>query len=136
MKENKSIKIKTGIPIVLIIFSLIALTGCTEFTDLLGDNTDEGTYTIIFKVTDKETGNPISAARIGWRYNDGDIRMFHTPATGKITIDDVEPGRYSFYVDGDATHYDSIQKEFDLTESVLIKITLSTDTSTCEIVEI
>ncbi len=136
--RNKS-KVKTSIPIVLIIFSLIFLTGCNEISDLLGqgENNPDGTYTVVFKITDREVGNDISVARVGWKLIDGDVTIYHSNSQGKVTITDVEKGQYEFLIDGDLNtkSYDSIQQQVTLSSDILVNVQLSVDTSLCEIIE-
>ncbi len=138
MKKNKTIKIKTYILIILLI-SVVSLSGCTEFPNLSGDNSTEGPYTVVFKVTDLETGNPIPVARINWEdVNNDNSQIYHTDANGKNIITDMKGGIYEFYVDARETttkSYDSVHQQVTLNHNIQINVGLSIDTSTCEIIE-
>lgn len=138
MVKNKTIKIKTGIPVILILFNLVFLTGCTELTDPFNaEDNSEGPYTVVFKITDLETGQPIVAARIAKILNNGNIDLFHTNAIGETAITEIV-GTYEFIIDGGAStkSYDMIHQEVTINHNIQINVQLSTDESTLEIVEI
>lgn len=134
MQKNKT-RIKTCV-LIFLLFTVISLTpGCIEFENLInqGDNTD-GTYTIIFKVTDLETGSVIPAARI--LLND---RIFHTDNNGKNIISKLEGGTYTFNIDTRETSdktYNVVNQQITLSHDVQITVKLSINKSSVEIVEV